>query len=776
MKMQMPGFSRPGLRSDGVAPIVQVSGLPLDGLVGYWKFDEGRNLLKYSQQFDNAAWEKTNCYFNPNAGVAPDGTVTADKLIEEALNGSHLITQAVSLTADVAYAMSVYVKKGVNATAPDIIQVSGGSTAFGTEVYANFNITTGQVTKTGTATSAAIQDVGNGWYRCSITGVCVVSGSNTSIAILFCNNNPDSIRAPTYLGAVTSDVFVWGAQVQQGTNTVDANILRWNQATGGESGLTVGFSAYNSATFASSTEQVFQGTYSMKVTVDGVGPRGAIVGLPKAAVKNTKFAFYAKVWVPNGMSVDCGYRFSRQSNGSVSEGWLATIVGNGAWQTLSVVYTLSEAMSWVGMQFTTFTAGSFYLDSLSIVEQATPISVWEAPVRICLVNTYYPTTDKQLLMDYSRPRKNLLLPNQANGGEDGTTTGVSGANAGNTVTSSTEQAWQGARSFKAVCDGQYFVQGIQQTYKSEVKPNTNYTASVYLYGASGTIKLAIYEYTDAGVQIGSYIESSNITLAPEWTRYTLTKTSTETTRNIAIRVHTASKQAITFYIDGLQLEEGSVATPWEAPPNIGILGSEPGEDTNDPTWTGQGLAFATDDWVTLSGFDPLNATRTAFSIFVVVKMDALARNTAIVGQYAAEGGQRGWLLRTHNSILGQFNVIVSDDGSATAGHVKEVTCATSCLIAGQYALIGFTFDAGAFVLYAGPSPIGQGSPVLDAPVTTVYAPSALPKIGHSGAIAAPLTGTVAAVVGYSRALSDAEVAQAYAYLKGYLAKKGVVLP
>jgi hypothetical protein len=756
MKMQMPGFSRPGLRSDGVAPIVQVSGLPLDGLVGYWKFDEGRNLLKYSQQFDNAAWEKTNCYFNPNAGVAPDGTVTADKLIEEALNGSHLITQAVSLTADVAYAMSVYVKKGVNATAPDIIQVSGGSTAFGTEVYANFNITTGQVTKTGTATSAAIQDVGNGWYRCSITGVCVVSGSNTSIAILFCNNNPDSIRAPTYLGAVTSDVFVWGAQVQQGTNTVDANILRWNQATGGESGLTVGFSAYNSATFASSTEQVFQGTYSMKVTVDGVGPRGAIVGLPKAAVKNTKFAFYAKVWVPNGMSVDCGYRFNRQSNGSVSEGWLATIVGNGAWQTLSVVYTLSEAMSWVGMQFTTFTAGSFYLDSLSIVEQATPISVWEAPVRICLVNTYYPTTDKQLLMDYSRPRKNLLLPNQANGGEDGTTTGVSGANAGNTVTSSTEQAWQGARSFKAVCDGQYFVQGIQQTYKSEVKPNTNYTASVYLYGASGTIKLAIYEYTDAGVQIGSYIESSNITLAPEWTRYTLTKTSTETTRNIAIRVHTASKQAITFYIDGLQLEEGSVATPWEAPPNIGILGSELGEDTNDPTWTGQGLAFETDDYILLprvsGGANPgLLPGGSIGTIMLVVTLDRLAMGGASMALNSAI------YIHSANNLVYQSNGSSYFTGSAPTAGVPMV-----------HSIIhptGHTRDTVYRQNLGAPKPIGN----------VATAGSVVPEkyIGRGDAY---LDGTVHAAVYWSRALSDAEVAQAYAYLKGYLAKKGVVLP
>ena len=36
------------------------------------------NLLQYSEQFDNAAWTKTNSTITANATTAPDGTLSAD--------------------------------------------------------------------------------------------------------------------------------------------------------------------------------------------------------------------------------------------------------------------------------------------------------------------------------------------------------------------------------------------------------------------------------------------------------------------------------------------------------------------------------------------------------------------------------------------------------------------------------------------------------------------------------------------------------------------------
>ena len=53
------------------------------GLVAY----APHNLLTYSEQFDNAAWSKTNTTITANSTAAPDGTLTADTLTSGAANG-----------------------------------------------------------------------------------------------------------------------------------------------------------------------------------------------------------------------------------------------------------------------------------------------------------------------------------------------------------------------------------------------------------------------------------------------------------------------------------------------------------------------------------------------------------------------------------------------------------------------------------------------------------------------------------------------------------------
>ena len=44
----------------------------------------GTNLVPFSEEFDNAAWTKTRATISADAVVAPDGTLTADKLVEDA--------------------------------------------------------------------------------------------------------------------------------------------------------------------------------------------------------------------------------------------------------------------------------------------------------------------------------------------------------------------------------------------------------------------------------------------------------------------------------------------------------------------------------------------------------------------------------------------------------------------------------------------------------------------------------------------------------------------
>src|SRR5690606_15029350 len=68
------------------------------------------NLLLRSQEFENGSWVKTGFTVTANAASAPDGTGTADSLLETATTGVHALTQGVSLADNTKYTYSVYVK------------------------------------------------------------------------------------------------------------------------------------------------------------------------------------------------------------------------------------------------------------------------------------------------------------------------------------------------------------------------------------------------------------------------------------------------------------------------------------------------------------------------------------------------------------------------------------------------------------------------------------------------------------------------------------------
>jgi hypothetical protein len=172
------------------------------------------NSLTYSQEFNNVIWLQNNVLVTQNTATAPDGTLTADLVSEVAVPTSHLWTQSISYTSGVSYTFSVYMKKGSGATAPDWMQLTFGSAAFGASQYANFNLATGAV-GTVLGGTATIQNAGSGWYRLSFTATATATAT-TPAALAFINNTNASARLPTYTGATTSDVLVWGAQVEAG--------------------------------------------------------------------------------------------------------------------------------------------------------------------------------------------------------------------------------------------------------------------------------------------------------------------------------------------------------------------------------------------------------------------------------------------------------------------------------------------------------------------------------------------------------------------------------
>lgn len=173
-----------------------------------------RNLLGWSEAFDNVAWAVEGTSVAANVAAAPNGSLTAERLTETAVTSAHALSQTVTLVAG-RYKYSVYLKKGSGATAPDWVQLTFGGNSFD---WANFNLSTGAIGLQ-SGSSAAIAPVGDGWYRCSLD--CVPTAGNTSVQVAFTNNTNASSRRPSYAGATTSDVLVWGAQLS-GSASLDA--------------------------------------------------------------------------------------------------------------------------------------------------------------------------------------------------------------------------------------------------------------------------------------------------------------------------------------------------------------------------------------------------------------------------------------------------------------------------------------------------------------------------------------------------------------------------
>jgi hypothetical protein len=161
------------------------------------------NLIQQSETF-NTTWTAYNgATITSNAITAPNGTTTADLLIAGATQEIYSANMP-KAAEELFFTFSCYAKF-YNTNVFQMV-CSDFSTS---GVFVNFNLSTLSVTystgATWSNTTASMESVGNGWYRCIFTSK---SPSTTGLYLSLLTTGTNSV----------SGVYIWGAQVVQGTS------------------------------------------------------------------------------------------------------------------------------------------------------------------------------------------------------------------------------------------------------------------------------------------------------------------------------------------------------------------------------------------------------------------------------------------------------------------------------------------------------------------------------------------------------------------------------
>lgn len=270
--------------------------------------EQRTNLLTYSEQFDNDAWTQANVTVSPNAVIAPDGTKTGDKLIEDSSALSHVVNRTAAFvpTSGTVYTTAVYAKAGERT----IVRLQWTDSM---AVACTVNLTDGSVSDG----SAAVTHVGNGWWRIALTTTASgVTPSSLYIAPRVTTGGGTS----AYQGDGYSGIYIWGAQLE-----VRAFPTSYIKTEASQVTRAADYAAMTGANFSSWYRQD-EGTLFAEATAGQfTGVTAVLLSLNKAATPNTDYFLMRRL-------TDNTFSMESVANNAVA---VASSVNGGLWSPRS---------------------------------------------------------------------------------------------------------------------------------------------------------------------------------------------------------------------------------------------------------------------------------------------------------------------------------------------------------------------------------------------------------------------------------------------------------
>jgi hypothetical protein len=163
---------------------------------------EGTNLIPYSQKLEGTPWRKQAASAPISTVESPDGITFGYKIKENTASSSHYIVPnpIIATESGNTYTISAFFKAAERTWI--YFNVSG--------LTIHYDIANGIIgNKSSIFIGSAIENAGNGWFRCAATFIAGSSNTSTLIGCEISNGKP------SYAGDGTSGALVWGIQLEK---------------------------------------------------------------------------------------------------------------------------------------------------------------------------------------------------------------------------------------------------------------------------------------------------------------------------------------------------------------------------------------------------------------------------------------------------------------------------------------------------------------------------------------------------------------------------------